>query len=113
MIEMSSEKVCLVIGAGAGIGATVAKKFARSGYYAILSRRTNQAGLDAAVEDIKKNGAKARGYIINAIEPNSIESLVQEIEGNIGPIEVAVYNLGSQIGNRDLYETTDKVFERG
>ena len=113
MIEMSSEKVCLVIGAGAGIGATVAKKFARSGYYAILSRRTNQAGLDAAVEDIKKNGAKARGYIINAIEPNSIESLVQEIEENIGPIEVAVYNLGSQIGNRDLYEITDKVFERG
>ena len=28
------EKVCLVIGAGAGIGGTVAKKFATNGYHA-------------------------------------------------------------------------------
>ena len=34
------DKVCLVIGAGAGIGGTVAKRFAKEGYHAYLARRT-------------------------------------------------------------------------
>ena len=46
---MQEKKVCLVIGAGAGIGVNVAKKFASSGYHAVISRRTNQEGLDNAV----------------------------------------------------------------
>ena len=100
---MEREKVCLVIGAGAGIGATVAKRFSNSGYYSVLSRRTDKAGLDTAVESIKNNGGQAKGYIINAIEEDAIESLVNEVEESIGSIQVAVYNLGSQIGNKDLY----------
>ena len=110
---MERKKVCLVIGAGAGIGATVAKRFASSGYYSVLSRRTDKSGLDTAVENIKNNGGQAKGYMINAIEENAIESLVTEVEENIGSIQVAIYNLGSQIGNKDLYTTSDKVFERG
>ena len=40
------EKVCLVIGAGAGIGGTVAKRFAKEGYHAYLARRTDEEGLN-------------------------------------------------------------------
>ena len=50
---MQEKKVCLVIGAGAGIGVNVAKKFASSGYHAVISRRTNQEGLDNAVANIE------------------------------------------------------------
>ena len=39
--------------------------------------------------------------------------LIEKVEGSIGPVSVAVFNLGSQIGNRSLSETSDKVFERG
>ena len=39
---MQEKKICLVIGAGAGIGVNVAKKFAVSGYHSVISRRTNQ-----------------------------------------------------------------------
>ena len=53
---MQEKKVCLVIGAGAGIGVNVAKKFASSGYHAVISRRTNQEGLDNAVANIEKEG---------------------------------------------------------
>ena len=94
--------VCLIIGAGAGIGGNVGKRFAREGYHAVLCRRTDQDGLDKLVEDIESEGGSASGYLLNAIEPNSIEDRVTAIEAEIGPIEVVVFNLGAQIGNRPL-----------
>ena len=113
VIKMQEKKVCLVIGAGAGIGVNVARKFAASGYHSVISRRTDQDGLDIAVKNIEKEGGTATGFLINAIEENSIENLIGTVEKNIGPVHVAVFNLGSQIGNRSLSETSDKVFERG
>ena len=105
--------VCLVIGAGAGIGGTVGKRFAREGYHAVLCRRSDVTGLDRLVDEIKKAGGAASGFIMNAIDDEAIESRVAEVETNIGPIDVAVYNLGAQIGNRSLAETGDKAFETG
>ena len=105
--------VCLVIGAGAGIGGNVGKRFARDGYHAVLCRRTDQEGLDRLVEDIVNDGGNATGYLLNAVEPNSIEDRVAAVEAEIGPIEVVVYNLGSQVGNRSLEETSYKTFEMG
>ena len=105
--------VCLVIGAGAGIGGTVGKRFAREGYHAVLCRRSDQDGLDALVQDIKDGGGEATGFLVNAIEDNAIEDRVAKIEADIGPIEVVIYNLGAQIGDRPLEETTYRAFEMG
>ena len=41
-----NKPVCLILGAGAGIGGNVAKRFAREGYHACLARRSDKAGLD-------------------------------------------------------------------
>lgn len=105
--------VCLVIGAGAGIGGNVGKRFAREGYHAVLCRRTDQEGLEKLVTDIVNDGGEATGYLLNAVEPNSIEDRITAIEAEIGPIEVVVFNLGSQVGNHTLAETTYKTFEMG
>src|SRR5690349_15475421 len=86
--------VCLVIGAGAGIGGNVGRRFAREGYHACLCRRSDLDGLNRMVEAIKSDGGSATGFLLNAIEANSIEERVAAIEAGIGPIEVAVYNLG-------------------
>ena len=48
--------VCLVLGAGAGIGGTVAAKFANEGYHAHLCRRTDQEGLDKLIQVIEDSG---------------------------------------------------------
>ena len=85
--------VCLIIGAGAGIGGNVAKKFANEGYHSYLCRRTDEKGLDKLINSITSKGGSASGSLINAIEDNSLEELILDIEKNIGPIEVVVYNL--------------------
>jgi NAD(P)-dependent dehydrogenase (short-subunit alcohol dehydrogenase family) len=74
-----AKKVCLVLGAGAGIGGTVAKKFAKEGYYACLCRRSDQEGLNILIDDIKTNGGEASGFMLDATEEGSLESLILEI----------------------------------
>ena len=106
------QSVCMVIGAGAGIGGTVGARFAREGYHAVLCRRSDAEGLDRLVEGIRSDGGAATGHLLNAIEPNAIEDQIAKVEADIGPIEVLVYNLGAQIGDRSLADTTPKAFER-
>lgn len=105
--------VCLVVGAGAGIGGTVGKRFAQEGYHAVLCRRSDKEGLTKLVASIEDDGGSASGFLLNAVEENSIEERVAAVEAEIGAIEVAVYNLGAQIGDRPLAETSYKAFELG
>jgi NAD(P)-dependent dehydrogenase (short-subunit alcohol dehydrogenase family) len=105
--------VCLVLGAGAGIGGNVGKRFAREGYHAVLCRRSDQAGLDKLVASIHEAGGAASGFLLDAAKPDGIEDRVAAVEAEIGPIEVVVFNLGAQIGDRALADTTYKAFELG
>ncbi len=107
------QPVCLVIGAGAGIGSNVASRFAREGYHAVLCRRSDEEGLKRSVARIAEEGGAASGFLLNAVAPGTIEERIAAVEADIGPIEVAVYNLGAQIGDRSLAETSHKVFELG
>ncbi|HZZ37195.1 MAG TPA: SDR family NAD(P)-dependent oxidoreductase [Caulobacteraceae bacterium] len=105
--------VCLVIGAGAGIGGNVARRFAQEGYHAVLCRRSDLEGLNRLVDAIRGEGGSASGFLLDAVAPDSIEAKVSEVEADIGPIEVVVYNLGAQIGDRALKDTSAKAFETG
>jgi NAD(P)-dependent dehydrogenase (short-subunit alcohol dehydrogenase family) len=105
--------VCLVIGAGAGIGGTVARRFAQQGYHAVLCRRSDLEGLNRLVDAIRSEGGSADGFLLDAVAADSIETNVAAIEADIGPIEVVVYNLGAQIGDRALKDTSAKAFETG
>ena len=109
----NNKKVCLVIGAGRGIGGAVGKKFAQKGFHACLVRRSDSTELKNLVDSITADGFNSSGFLLNAILEHKIEELVEHIETEIGPIEAAFYNLGAQIGNRSLQETSYKTFERG
>lgn len=111
--EVDMKPVFLVLGAGAGIGGTTAKRFAREGYHSVLCRRSDEVGLNRLLGEIEAEGGSASGYLINAIEPDVIENTVAEIESEIGPIKTVLFNLGAQIGNRSLEDTSYKSFEIG
>jgi NAD(P)-dependent dehydrogenase (short-subunit alcohol dehydrogenase family) len=76
-------RVCLILGAGAGIGFHVARRFAKEGFVACLARRSNKAGLDAAVKQIEDEGGACKGFMVNAHEPGAIEALVEQIETQV------------------------------
>ena len=108
-----ADKVFLVIGAGAGIGGHVARRFAQEGYHAVLARRSDEAGLERLVGEIRQSGGAATGMLLDAAADGSIEELVEQVERDIGPIDCALYNLGAQIGNRSLENTPHRAFELG
>ena len=109
---MADQKTCLVIGAGAGIGGTVGKKFAEEGYHAALCRRSDHDGLNRMINTMTGEGLSASGHLLNAVEEGALEALIEEVE-RIGPIDTVLFNLGAQIGNRSLEDTPLKTFELG
>lgn len=109
---MTADKTCLVIGAGAGIGGTVGKKFAEEGYHAALCRRSDLEGLTGMIDGLRDAGLSASGHLLNAVDDGALEALIEEVEG-IGPIDTVLYNLGAQIGNRSVDDTPLKTFELG
>lgn len=105
--------VCLVIGAGAGIGGNVGARFAAGGYHSVLCRRGDQAGLDALLAAIHARGNDASGCLLNVAQADDIEERIAQTERDVGPIEVVVFNIGAQIGDRALRDTSYKTFELG
>ena len=101
--------VCLVIGAGAGIGGTVGGKFASEGYHAVLCRRSNTEGLEELVAGIRQAGGDATGFLLNATEEGAIEGRISQLKQKSGPLKLS-YLLGRAIGNRSL-RTSFAIFE--
>ena len=62
---------------------------------------------------IERNSPADNSEKMNTVLTEMPQNLIEKVEGSIGPISVAVFNLGSQIGNRSLSGTSDKAFERG
>ena len=63
----TNKPVCMVIGAGAGIGGNVAKRFAKEGFHSVLCRRSNQHGLDDLIRGIEEEGGTASGFLLSLI----------------------------------------------
>ncbi|MEA2871110.1 MAG: hypothetical protein QOH67_1086, partial [Hyphomicrobiales bacterium] len=103
-----SDKAVLVIGAGDATGGAIARRFAREGYVACVTRR-HADKLAPLVTTIQSAGGKARAFGSDARKEDEMVALVDTIENEVGPIEVAVYNIGANV-NFSIRETTARVF---
>ena len=107
---MSDKKVVLVIGAGDATGGAIAKRFAREGYVACVTRRSADK-LQPLVDEIRAGGGEAHGFASDARKEEEVAALVEGIERDIGPIEVFVFNIGANVPCSILEETARKYFK--
>ncbi len=105
---MESKKAALIIGAGDATGGAIAKRFAREGYIACVTRRSADK-LAPLVEEIRAAGGEAHGFGSDARKEEEMVALVQKIEAEIAPIEVAVFNIGANV-RFPITETTARVY---
>jgi NAD(P)-dependent dehydrogenase (short-subunit alcohol dehydrogenase family) len=100
--------VALLVGAGDAIGAAVARRFARGGYRVCMARR--DAGKSRRVlEEITAEGGDVRAFSTDARKETEVQRLFALVEETVGPIEVCLFNAGSNL-NKPLLETTEKQF---
>ncbi len=89
-MEIPKYKIALIVGAGAGLSASLARLFARQGIRVALAAR-----------QIEKLGALctetgARAFACDATNPNEVERLFGLAEREIGAPDVVVYNAGGR-----------------
>jgi len=107
---MSEPSVALVIGAGDATGGAIARRFAREGFAACVVRRKLES-CRPLVAQIEADGGRARGFGCDARREDQVIALVEEIERDIGPIEVLVFNIGANVASSILEETARKYFK--
>jgi NAD(P)-dependent dehydrogenase (short-subunit alcohol dehydrogenase family) len=107
---MPDAKVVLVIGAGDATGGAIARRFARQGFTACVTRR-NADKLAPLVARIESEGGKARAFGSDARKEDQVVELVAGIERDIGQIEVAVFNIGANV-RFAIRETTVRVYTK-
>lgn len=105
-----SKKVVLVIGAGDATGGAIARRFAREGYAAVIVRR-DAVNLKDLTEQIAAEGGEAHPFGVDARKEDQMVDLFAKVEAEIGPIEVAVFNIGANV-NFSIVETTARVYTK-
>ncbi|WP_353256019.1 SDR family NAD(P)-dependent oxidoreductase [Hyphomonas sp.] len=107
-----SNGAALIIGAGDATGGAIARAFAREGLTACVTRRARNLDLlGELVADIEAAGGKARAFGVDAREEEATTALFNQIEAEVGPLEVCVFNIGANV-RFGITETTARVYQK-
>ena len=107
---MTSARAALVVGAGDATGGAIARRFAREGYIACVTRR-NADKLQPLLDAIRAAGGQARGFGSDARDEAAVTELVATIEREVAPLEVAVFNIGANV-RFTVTDTTERVYRK-
>ncbi|WP_294534786.1 SDR family NAD(P)-dependent oxidoreductase [uncultured Rhodoblastus sp.] len=81
----------LIVGAGQGVSASVARALAGGGVKVALAAR-NVAKLNALVAEIE-----GRAFEVDAASPESVARLFGDVDASLGAPDVVLYNAGSRL----------------
>jgi len=102
----------LIVGAGDATGGAIARAFARESLTACVNRRaTNADKLEALAQSIREEGHRARAFPGDAREEDDVVAMVETIEREVGPLEIAVFNIGANV-NFPITEMTARVYRK-
>jgi NAD(P)-dependent dehydrogenase (short-subunit alcohol dehydrogenase family) len=110
MSNTGQRRVALVVGSGDATGSAIARRFAREGYIACMTRRSAEK-LQPLVDEIRSAGGQAHGFASDARNEDRVAELIEHIESQVGTIEVLVFNIGANVPSSILQETARKYFK--
>lgn len=104
-------KIVLVTGAGRGIGASIAKRFASEGAEVIVNYSGNDEAAQKAVDEITATGGQAQKYKCSVNDSESVKVMIDEIIKKFRRIDILVNNAGITKDGLML-RMTDEDFDR-
>lgn len=110
MSERLSGKVAIITGAGRGIGAGVARRFAAEGARVVLATRSEAPGRET-LEAIKTAGGEAVLDVVDVADRSAVSAMVQRTAERFGAIDIVLHNAALTSGTA-LGETPDDLLDR-
>jgi len=104
-------KVAIVTGASKGIGAGIAKLFAKSGASVVVNYASGEAAAHALVAEIKSSGGKAVAIQADFSKTADIRRLFEESKRAFGAIDILVNNAGVY-AFAPIQDSTEQEFHR-
>lgn len=86
-----TKPLCVLVGAGDGLGRALAAKFASRDFDIALVSRT-EANSAAAIQAATANGAKAKFFSADVTQPETLEATIAGIARDLGEIDLLIYN---------------------
>lgn len=88
---MAQQEIALIVGAGPGLSASLARLFKSEGMKVALAGR-NIKKLDGLVKEID-----GRAYACDAISPTDVKNLFQSVSQDLGDPNLVVYNASGRV----------------
>jgi len=88
---MADQERALIVGAGSGLSASLARLFAREGMSVALAARDTDK-LSALAKE-----TKAKTYALDASDGDAVSALFERLDREIGPLDIVVYNPSARV----------------
>jgi len=101
--------VIVVTGGASGIGRAMARRFAADGARAVVVVDINAEGVATVAGEINATGVTGRGEVVDMTDQEAVETLIDRIESEIGPIDLWCGNAG--VGANGGVELANDVWD--
>ena len=106
------DRAVLITGASRGIGAAVARRFAREGWRVGVNYRTSRGRAEALAAEIAAAGGQTAHLPGDVSDPAQAAALVRAAEEQLGPLDALVCNAGVALPQQLLTDTTDEQWRQ-
>ena len=105
------DKVCIITGAGGGMGLVAAQKFAAEGAKVAVFERDESVGQTAA-NDIVHNGGEAKFFQVDISNEQQVKEAVEQTVETFGKIDVLYNNAGVMpSADNSVVNTSEEVWD--
>jgi len=105
------KKTILIVGAGPGLGLSVAKKFGSEGFNVALLAR-NPLKMDLMLNELRSMGITAEGFLADYLEPEELENALNAAIERFGFIDTVEIQMIGTKGAKSSSSTKDTLESR-
>ncbi|WP_404405988.1 SDR family NAD(P)-dependent oxidoreductase [Pelagibacterium halotolerans] len=106
------DKAVLITGASTGIGAALARAFARQGAKVGLHYNSGIENARAVADEIEAAGGSATLLQGDLSKPEDVERVVEEAVAALGGLDGLINNAGAMIGRVDYADATNEYYDQ-